>query len=141
MSFTCLRCGATSHHPKDEEHGYCGRCHDFTANADRLDRVDLSLARQLSRSMTKNAQLHARNAALVDDLQKIVAWSEAYPLSVFPEPDFKKAAELLQAGGMTLDAISASNMRHVVEGVGRIAREALARTDPARGDRPDGSGS
>jgi len=20
----------TSHHPKDEEHGYCGNCHDFT---------------------------------------------------------------------------------------------------------------
>jgi hypothetical protein len=36
-----------------------------------------------------------------------------------------KAAELLKAGGMTLDAISASNMRHVVEGVGKIARDAI----------------
>jgi hypothetical protein len=54
-----------------------------------------------------------------------VSWSEAYPLTVFPEPDFIKARELLEAGGMTLDAISASSMRHVVEGVGKIAKEAL----------------
>jgi len=32
-SFTCPRCGAVSHHPKDIEHGYCGRCHDFTGDA------------------------------------------------------------------------------------------------------------
>jgi hypothetical protein len=58
-------------------------------------------------------------------LQRIVSWSEAYPLDIFPEPDFKHAAELLKAGGITLDAISASCMRHVVEGVGKLAREAL----------------
>jgi hypothetical protein len=62
---------------------------------------------------------------LAEALQRIVQWSEAYPLDVFPEPDFKKAAELLKAGGITLDAISASNMRHVVTSVGRIAKEAL----------------
>ena len=58
-------------------------------------------------------------------LRRIVQWSEAYPLAVFPEPDFKRARELLEAGGMTIDAVSASCMRHVVEGVGKIAREAL----------------
>jgi hypothetical protein len=58
-------------------------------------------------------------------LRRIVQWSEAYPLDIFPEPDLKRAADLLRAGGITLDAISASNMRHVVEVVGRIAREAL----------------
>ena len=30
MSFTCPKCHKTSYHPKDEEHGYCGNCHDFT---------------------------------------------------------------------------------------------------------------
>jgi hypothetical protein len=65
------------------------------------------------------------NDRLEEALTAIVAWSRAYPLKVFPEPDFAKAAELLKAGGMTLDAISASNMRHVVEGVGKIARAAL----------------
>lgn len=31
--FTCPRCGRSSHHPKDIEHGYCGACHDFTGHA------------------------------------------------------------------------------------------------------------
>ena len=66
---------------------------------------------------------------LEEALQRIVQWSEAYPLDIFPEPDWKKAAALLTAGGLTLDAISASCMRHVVEGVGEIAREALARAE------------
>lgn len=58
-------------------------------------------------------------------LQRIDQWSQAYPLDIFPEPDLKKAAELLKAGGVTLDAVSASCMRHVVTGVGEIARRAL----------------
>jgi len=58
-------------------------------------------------------------------LHEIEAWSRAYPLKVFPEPDFDRARRILEASGMTLDAISASNMRHVVEGVGKIARDAL----------------
>lgn len=32
MAFTCPRCHATSYHPEDERHGYCGNCHDFTAS-------------------------------------------------------------------------------------------------------------
>jgi hypothetical protein len=60
-----------------------------------------------------------------DALQSIVQWSRAYPTTVFPEPDWKKAKELLEAGGVSLDAISAHCMRQVIEGVGQIAREAL----------------
>ena len=63
---------------------------------------------------------------LTEALTRIQQWSEAYPLDIFPEPDLKKARELLKAGGITLDAISAHCMRHCVEGVGKIAREALA---------------
>jgi hypothetical protein len=58
-------------------------------------------------------------------LHRIVSWSEAYPLEVFPEPDLIKARALLEAHGMTLDAISAHAMRHAVTSVGKIAREAL----------------
>ena len=32
MAFTCPTCKATSHHPDDERHGYCGNCHAFTAS-------------------------------------------------------------------------------------------------------------
>jgi hypothetical protein len=63
---------------------------------------------------------------LEDALHAIVRWSEAYPIDIFPEPDMKKARELLAVGGITLDAVSASCMRHVVDGVGKIARDALA---------------
>ena len=58
-------------------------------------------------------------------LQRIVQWSEAYPVKVFPEPDWKLAREALAVAGITLDSVSAGCMRHVVEGVGRIAREGL----------------
>ena len=61
-----------------------------------------------------------------DALHKIVSWSEAYPLDIFPKPDLKRARALLEAGGITLDSVSAYCMRHVVEGVGKIAKEALA---------------
>jgi hypothetical protein len=62
---------------------------------------------------------------LEEALRRIDDWSRAYPLAVFPEPDLVRAAEVLRANGMTLDAISAFTMRHCVEGVGKIAREAL----------------
>jgi hypothetical protein len=58
-------------------------------------------------------------------LYRIYQWSRAYPIEVFPEPDLKKARALLEAGGITLDAVSASCMRHVVTSVGEIARLAL----------------
>lgn len=60
-----------------------------------------------------------------DALEKLQQWADAYPLTVFPEPDFKRAHELLTAGGMTLDAISASNMRHVITGVRKLVDEGL----------------
>lgn len=59
-------------------------------------------------------------------MEEIVSWSKAYPLEVFPKPDFKKAHKVLMANGISLDAISAANMRHVVDGVGKIAEQALA---------------
>ena len=40
-----------------------------------------------------------------DALQSIVQWSEVYPLDIFPEPDWKAARKLLEAGGISLDSI------------------------------------
>lgn len=62
-------------------------------------------------------------------LHRIAQWSEAYPLAVFPEPDLKKARALLEAGGITLDSVSAHCMRHVVCSVGQIAKAALEGKD------------
>ena len=61
-----------------------------------------------------------------DDLfDHIKNWCEAYPISVFPEPDFGKAHEVLKANGMTLDAISASNMKHVITQVQNMINAAI----------------
>jgi hypothetical protein len=80
---------------------------------------------EFSALKSENAALKSRLAEAEDSLQKIYNWSCAYPLDIFPEPDFKKVRALLEGGGITLDSVSASNMRHVVEGVGNIARAFL----------------
>jgi hypothetical protein len=35
----CLACGLTSHHPKDVEHRYCGKCHVFHNDEDLKDKL------------------------------------------------------------------------------------------------------
>jgi hypothetical protein len=62
-------------------------------------------------------------------LASIRAWSRAYPLEQFPEPDLQLAAAVLKAAGLSLDAISAHAMRHVIESVGHLAHGALEMTD------------
>jgi hypothetical protein len=48
------------------------------------------------------------------NMEKLKQWANAYPLEVFPEPDFKRVNEILVANGMTLDAVSASVIRHTL---------------------------
>jgi hypothetical protein len=65
---------------------------------------------------------------LEDGLRRIIRWSEAYPLEVFPEPDdayYKAADAVLRANNMTLDRLSAAAMRHVILRVADIAKDAL----------------
>jgi hypothetical protein len=69
--------------------------------------------------------LERERDALREALHSIVQWADAYPLTVFPEPNLKRAAIVLEEHGMTLDAISAHAMRHALEGVGKLARAAL----------------
>jgi len=58
-------------------------------------------------------------------LQRLLHWSEVYSRNVFPEPDWEQAGELLKAGGISIDVIRLYCMRHVMERVGQIAREAI----------------
>ena len=63
-------------------------------------------------------------------LERIQTWAKAYPLEVFPKPtkdNFKQAAEVLKANGLSLDRISADNMRHVLDGIKDIVEEALSK--------------
>lgn len=59
-------------------------------------------------------------------LGEIQRWSEAYPEDVFIEPDWKRARQLLESGGITLDAVSAGAIRPVVQGIGERAVAAHA---------------
>ena len=70
---------------------------DMDETAERLKRVDASLAKQLGQSMTINAKLHARIEVFEAALRRIDEWSRS-PLPIFYE---------------------------FVEGVGKIARAAL----------------
>ena len=74
--------------------------------------------------------LTAERDRLREALEQIAQWSEAYPTEVFPEPDFARAAAALASSGMSIDAVSASNMRHATKGVGKIARAALKGETP-----------
>jgi hypothetical protein len=64
------------------------------------------------------AEDRAENAE--EKLFRIRQWCDAYPLAIWPEPDFEKASDLLKAGGMAIDGISASCMRHVLNGIKKI---------------------
>lgn len=93
----------------------------LTAAADEIERLRAALAKANEQAERFERGWYLRG----DALEKLQSWADAYPLTVFPEPDFAKAHELLQAGGMTLDAISASNMRHVINGVRKLVGEGL----------------
>ena len=70
-------------------------------------------------------ELQEENEKLRNVLRRIDTWAKAYPLKVFPKPDLKKAHEVLKAAGMTLDAISADNMRHVLDQIKEMVSEVL----------------
>jgi predicted nuclease with TOPRIM domain len=56
-----------------------------------------------------------------DAMQQIKQWCEAYPVDIFQEPDWSEVGSKL--GSTMLSRVSASNMRHVVEGIKRIITE------------------
>lgn len=98
----------------------------FAARMTRAQRDELQAAIDAS-GMTRLEWLQAAAAETMarDILQEILRWCNAYPLGVFPEPDFKHVRELLAAGGISLDSVSASNMRHVLEGIAEIAKRGI----------------
>lgn len=71
----------------------------------------------------------AEDAARIDRmesaLEQIQAWASAYPIGMFPEPDWAASAKVLNDAGLSLDAISAANMRHVITRVQEIADNAM----------------
>lgn len=66
-----------------------------------------------------------REQRLEDALNEILHWANAYPKTVFIEPDFEKVERALKAVGISMSALHGSWARHLLEGVGGIATEAL----------------
>lgn len=60
-------------------------------------------------------------------LQFIDNWMQAYPLDIFPLPDFARVASVLKAEGLSIDQVSAANFRHVLTRM----REKYAENRPA----------
>lgn len=90
------------------------------SECERLKKINSDLCRVHNGHLVEAARLERECERLNDTLDKLVQWSDAYPIAVFPEPDFLKAQKVLSENGMTLDAISASNMRRVIIGVREI---------------------
>ena len=97
-------------------------------NAKFLEQVNLqnvALDKLSYVALQEQSGLEAKNVKLREALKRIDVWVKAYPLDRFPKPDLQKAYEVLKAAGMTLGAISADNMRHVLDGIKDIVSEAL----------------
>lgn len=111
---------------ENEDYGIGARCEKHNYPFAPCVYCQLETQNALVDKLTNLLELEtAENETLTDALKQIRTWASAYPLAIFPEPDFVKAAAVLKENGMTLDAISASNMRHVLDGVMRIVDAAL----------------
>ena len=94
----------------------------------RIKELKLECGQQSTKICVLNlriTELETENDKFEGALLRIDTWAKAYPLDVFPKPDLKQAAKVLKAAGMTLDAIEADAMRHVIDGVKDITKQAL----------------
>lgn len=81
--------------------------------------------------------LQSKLTTAKEALESIESWCNAYPKTVFIEPtteDWKSIRNILKEKGFTLDAISASNMRHVLDGVKESVVKALAKIEQKEGE-------
>jgi len=96
--------------------------------AEYVDALQSKLEQRIAMEIDEHLKVVSLQEKLdvaVDKFHELDNWAKAYPLDVFPQPDWNKAKELL--GSNLLSCISASNMRHVIDGVSNIVQEALNR--------------
>lgn len=97
----------------------------------RLRRAEAAVAELESKTraykeMTEEAAIHLEEYAAFEKsngpatLRDVKQWCRAYPVAMFAEPNWTRAAQALKDAGESLDAISASNMRHVCRGITAI---------------------
>ena len=102
----------------------CGAC--LTEHTeDPVDNCPKNPKHRTTTNCERIKELEAENDKFKDALIRIDTWAKAYPLDIFLKPDLKQAAKVLKAAGMTLGAISTDAMRHVIDGVKDITKQAL----------------
>lgn len=72
-----------------------------------------------------------RELRLEQALTEILQWSMAYPMTVFlnlPEDKLEDARQALKSVDIDMGALHAQWARHLVSGIGKIAKEALEDT-------------
>lgn len=70
-----------------------------------------------------NAEYNRLRNITMENMDRLHSWCHAYPDDIFievREPDWEKANEVLAAAGISMTAMNASNMRHVISGVKEI---------------------
>jgi hypothetical protein len=72
------------------------------------------------------ATLRAEVAALREALEGIANWCEAYPPTVFTQESADRALAACKAHSIPVDAMHGTWARHLMAGIGRDARAALA---------------
>ena len=61
-------------------------------------------------------------------LEEIAHWCEAYPTQVFrplSQSDINRAGAVLEKAGLSISRLHAQWARHLLDGIGRIAHQAL----------------
>jgi hypothetical protein len=58
-------------------------------------------------------------------LLRILQWCEAYPKTVFREPDYDKAHAALEAAGVSMDGLHGSWAWHLLEGIRGYAQRGV----------------
>lgn len=133
MASKCKKCGTTENYNFELNIGLCNPC--IAKELERIKELEAESSLNLEAAakaytacgnyQERIEEFEAENDKFKNALLRIDNWTKAYPLDVFLKPDLKKAAKVLKAAGMTLDAISADAMRHVLDGVKDITEQAL----------------
>ena len=77
---------------KSKPQGFEGWMYDFTNYDPGYWDADFT-AKDMQKAWNASAERHRELVEeITDELQKMMSWCNAYPIEVFPEPDFKKAA-------------------------------------------------
>lgn len=104
---------------------------EYTENA-KADEAKIgwrTLEAENAELRSDNRRMAIQNETMDIALHQIIRWCDSYPTDVFGEPDTEQARRLLEAGGMTLDSISALAVRRIVSAIRGYAQAALFTKD------------